>query len=278
VAGFEPAISSSRSWRIAQLSYTLNQSSRRELNPHVHHGKVAGYRYITAADCSEARSAGVEPTPSLYGRRCADRYTTTASHCKCARQESNLLRQHVRLACSRYTTVAFRSGRWDSNPRSPAPHAGGLPGFPTPCLESTLRDSNPHRRLGRTACCPLHHGCLLDCPIVKDHIRQGDRRESNPLAPGSQPGPCPFGIGHSALGGSRTHTPPFKRRVLCQSSSKGISSSRAGETRTLIVRIKSPPCCRYTTAPFRSGAGVYVGCVASFTSVARRGVEPLFAA
>ncbi len=49
-AGFEPAISWTRTTRNARLSHVLNfKSAQRELNPHFCHGKAAGYRYIMGA-------------------------------------------------------------------------------------------------------------------------------------------------------------------------------------------------------------------------------------
>ena len=49
-AGFEPAISCSRSTRNTRLSYVLLlESAQRELNPHFRHGKAAGCRYIMGA-------------------------------------------------------------------------------------------------------------------------------------------------------------------------------------------------------------------------------------
>ncbi len=48
MAGFEPAISCSRSRRINQafLHPESSRSAQRESNPHVRHGKAVGYRYI----------------------------------------------------------------------------------------------------------------------------------------------------------------------------------------------------------------------------------------
>ena len=50
MAGFEPAVSCTRSTRIAKLSHTLmTKSAQWESNPHFRHGKAAGYRYIMGA-------------------------------------------------------------------------------------------------------------------------------------------------------------------------------------------------------------------------------------
>jgi hypothetical protein len=47
MAGFEPALSCSRSRRIARLSHAPSRpSAQRESNPHFRHGKAVGYRYI----------------------------------------------------------------------------------------------------------------------------------------------------------------------------------------------------------------------------------------
>ncbi len=50
MAGFEPAISSVRVRRELQASpHPEGQSTQRELNPHIRHGKAVGYRYIMGA-------------------------------------------------------------------------------------------------------------------------------------------------------------------------------------------------------------------------------------
>ena len=60
-AGFEPALSCSRSTRNTRLSYVLlTESAQRELNPHFRHGKAAGCRYIMGA----FRCAGLPKTKS----------------------------------------------------------------------------------------------------------------------------------------------------------------------------------------------------------------------
>jgi hypothetical protein len=42
MVGFEPTLSSTPSWRIPGLSYILSESVQGDLNPRIHHGKVAG--------------------------------------------------------------------------------------------------------------------------------------------------------------------------------------------------------------------------------------------
>jgi hypothetical protein len=78
MAGFEPALSCSRSRRIGQAfphpeSPRSPTSAQRESNPHVRHGKAVGYRYImgtiTAARIvKEGREhrVGLEPTSPRY--------------------------------------------------------------------------------------------------------------------------------------------------------------------------------------------------------------------
>ena len=75
-AGFEPALSCSRSRRIARLSHTLksHESAQRESNPHFRHGKAVGYRYIMGThrrspNCQRDREhrVGLEPTSPHYG-------------------------------------------------------------------------------------------------------------------------------------------------------------------------------------------------------------------
>ena len=49
-AGFEPAISWTRTTRNTRLSHVLHfKSAQPELNRHFCHGKAAGYRYIMGA-------------------------------------------------------------------------------------------------------------------------------------------------------------------------------------------------------------------------------------
>ena len=77
MAGFEPALSCSRSRRIGQAflhpeSQRSPTSAQRESNPHVRHGKAVGYRYIigtiTVAELSRSREhrVGLEPTSPPY--------------------------------------------------------------------------------------------------------------------------------------------------------------------------------------------------------------------
>ncbi len=77
MAGFEPAISCSRSRRNGQAflhpeSPRSPTSAQRESNPHVRHGKAVGYRYImgtiTVAELSRSREhrVGLEPTSPPY--------------------------------------------------------------------------------------------------------------------------------------------------------------------------------------------------------------------
>jgi hypothetical protein len=77
MAGFEPALSCSRSRRISQAfphpeSSRSPTSAQRESNPHVRHGEAVGYRYImgtfAAPRLSKSREhrVGVEPTSPPY--------------------------------------------------------------------------------------------------------------------------------------------------------------------------------------------------------------------
>ena len=103
-AGFEPALSCSRSTRNTRLSYVLLQSAQRELNPHFRHGKATGCRYIMGANkCAglskiEEHRAGLEPASPHYG--CGI------------------------LAAGRPVLVG-KWGWWDSNPRHRSP-AGAI--------------------------------------------------------------------------------------------------------------------------------------------------------
>ncbi len=73
-AGFEPALSCSRSTRNTWLSYVLSiKSAQRELNPRSLHGKQVGFRYIMGALwCArlskiKEHQAGLEPASPHYG-------------------------------------------------------------------------------------------------------------------------------------------------------------------------------------------------------------------
>jgi hypothetical protein len=80
-AGFEPALSCARGRRNPRLSHALiSKSAQRESNPHFHHGKAAGSRYIMGAsnhwsNCQRSKSTGpllrngvrFEPTSPHYG-------------------------------------------------------------------------------------------------------------------------------------------------------------------------------------------------------------------
>src|SRR5262245_63201343 len=56
MVGFEPTFSSTPSWRIAKLSHILIQSVQGDLNPRIHHGKVAG--------CQATSWTRVSPKPT----------------------------------------------------------------------------------------------------------------------------------------------------------------------------------------------------------------------
>jgi hypothetical protein len=77
MAGFEPALSCSRSRRISQAfphpeSSRSPTSAQRESNPHVRHGEAVGYRYIMGTiavpELSKSREhrVGLEPTSPPY--------------------------------------------------------------------------------------------------------------------------------------------------------------------------------------------------------------------
>ena len=72
-AGFEPALSCSRSTRNTRLSYVLFKSAQRELDPRFLHGKQVGFRYIMGALWCAGLSkikehrAGLEPASPHYG-------------------------------------------------------------------------------------------------------------------------------------------------------------------------------------------------------------------
>ena len=73
-AGFEPAISWTRTTRNARLSHVLFiKSAQRELNPRFRLGKAAGCRYIMGAICvcrivkDREHRAGLEPASPHYG-------------------------------------------------------------------------------------------------------------------------------------------------------------------------------------------------------------------
>ena len=69
MVGFEPTFSSAPCWRIARLSYILSafqsairnpqsaipQSVQGDLNPRIHHGKVAGCQVTSWTHCNQFR-------------------------------------------------------------------------------------------------------------------------------------------------------------------------------------------------------------------------------
>ena len=75
MAGFEPAISCSRSRRISHAFPHPDRSAQRESNPHIRLGKAVGFRYIMGTDHSLAPNCqrnrghrvGLEPTSPHYG-------------------------------------------------------------------------------------------------------------------------------------------------------------------------------------------------------------------
>jgi hypothetical protein len=89
MAGFEPALSCSRSRRIGQAfphpeSFRSPTSAQRESNPHVRHGKAVGCRYIMGTVTvprivKEPRAPGGTRTHVAALRvRCLRRWTTSA--------------------------------------------------------------------------------------------------------------------------------------------------------------------------------------------------------
>ena len=160
-AGLEPAFSWSRTRRIARLSHTPSRSSaQRESNPHFRHGKAVGCRYImgTIADAALSKTEstgwdsnprrgstgavsspldhqclrtirmgpeGLEPSPARVRAGCAAANTWVPSI-----ESTESAGDETGLPSSRPLRV--ESGRPDSNRRSQAPRACGLPNFPTP--------------------------------------------------------------------------------------------------------------------------------------------------
>jgi hypothetical protein len=75
MAGFEPALSCSRSRRITQAfphpeaeRTAIDRSAQRESNPHFRHGKAVGSRYIMG---TEVGPEGLEPSPAWLRARCS---------------------------------------------------------------------------------------------------------------------------------------------------------------------------------------------------------------
>jgi hypothetical protein len=97
--GFEPTFSGSRNRRIPRLSYVLNESTQRELNPHVLHGEQAGCRYITGAPLGPE---GLEPSPRWLRARYAA--ANTWIPWTSARRESN---PRLTLVTSRLSPLSY---------------------------------------------------------------------------------------------------------------------------------------------------------------------------
>ena len=73
------------------------------------------------------------------------------------------------LPCHWATPQGVQSAWSDSNRRSPAPEAGGLPNFPTRRINnSTQRESNPHVRHGKAVGCRYIMGAKNPDRIVKE--------------------------------------------------------------------------------------------------------------
>ena len=74
----------------------------------------------------------------------------------------------------------MKSGRRELNPRSRAPEARGIPGFPTSCLKSAQRESNPHFRHGEATGCRYIMGALWCAELSKIQEHQEGLEPSSP--------------------------------------------------------------------------------------------------
>ena len=134
MAGFEPAISCSRSTRNSRLSYILIKSVQRELNPRFLHGKQVGYRYIMgankrASDCQTARAPGGTRTLVAALRVRYPRHWTTSAFVSVGPEGLEPSLGGLRVCCAAADHAAHRarldpipysqhqSARRESNPR-----------------------------------------------------------------------------------------------------------------------------------------------------------------
>lgn len=241
VAGFEPAISDSRGRRIARLSYTLSQSSRRELNPHVHHGKVAGYRYITAALQGRSRR---ESNPHHLSMK--DSVLPLLHHDRVTLQVRPAGVEPASPTCE-VGVFPLHHGRVQVRAVGFEPTLSSPPGWRI--VQAFRRPASRAPRGTRTRITDLEGrhvaryttGACWTAALSKsafDRVTGGSRTRSHlvhsqvPDRSGSVTA-IPAGTAParplrwrnqnvSTPGGSRTHTAPFKRRVLSRSSSRGI--------------------------------------------------------
>ena len=164
------------------------------------------------------------------------------------------------------------------NPRSRGPEARGIPGFPASCQSKRPAGVEPALPPWQGSRLPLHHGRVSWAGLSKI---ESTGRDSNPrcritsavslplarpvpvasVGPeGLEPSPgglrvryaaastlIPCRSYQSARKGSNLRLDPYKRPALTVELRAAFS--RAGGTRTLAWRIKSPLCCHYTTTP-----------------------------
>ena len=162
-AGFEPAISCSRSTRNTRLSYVLFiKSAQRELNPHFRHGKAVGCRYIMGAlyrvpNCQRTRAPGGTRTRVAALRvRYPCRWTTSA-FLSVGPEGLEPSPGGLRVRCAAANTlipVIVQSARRESNPR------------PDPYKRSALTAELRAERVGPEGLEPTPAGLKVRCAAV----------------------------------------------------------------------------------------------------------------
>jgi hypothetical protein len=140
-----------------------------------------------------APAAGIEPAPS--------RLTAGRSY-------QHELHRNPRL-CRILASTSWQSGRPDSNRRSPAPKAGGLPGFPTPRTDSqsAQRESNPPFRPGKAVGDHYLTGTRNAQPYCQGEHRVGLEPTSPPYESGALP------LGHPCRNHHPSHLRPNRRLI-----------------------------------------------------------------
>ena len=156
-----------------------SKSALRESNPPRQLGRLDASAARPRAH--KAEGEGVEPS-RLIARPLSGRLPSpvglTFRIARLRWQESNLRMTSVnrRLPVPTQAPPQSKSGRRDLNPRSRAPEARGIPGFPTSCIKSAQRELNPHFRHGKADRLPLHHGRVNGVPNCQTTRAPGGTR------------------------------------------------------------------------------------------------------
>lgn len=174
-------------------------------------------------DWFDAVQTGLEPAAFASTGRCSDQLSY-----RTLRHTSGSRTRVTGFAGQRLASrpPCGESGWEDSNLQPPAPEAGALPLAPHPVEPGWRAAALPipatawarrSRALALSASCCDLHACDLTDGSARGRVlsRWGDRRDSNPLAPGPHPGGAPRCLRPQwAHEGSNPGHPPCKRGAL----------------------------------------------------------------